>query len=82
MSKEEPTREEAIEEGRRHDIPPEDAGAMYDKMQELMAKLGRAEIDERELRSQAHHFARQLVQKRILRTVMSPDLDVITGKLR
>jgi len=82
MTGRKPTREEAIEQGRREGIPPEDAGALYDKLDELYGKVARGEIEEITLIKEAQKFARDLAQKRKLREIMSPNLDVITGKLR
>lgn len=76
------TRDEAIEQGRREGIHPEDAGSMYDKLAELEAKVAVGEISPADLRTLGGNHARGIARKRKLLALMSPNLDVIAGKLR
>jgi hypothetical protein len=74
------TRDEAIAQGRREGIPPGDAGAMFDRLAELSAKVAAGEITREQMESSMSAYAKALAQARKLCALMSPNLNVLDPK--
>jgi hypothetical protein len=74
--------DDAMAEAKRSNICAEDAAEMWGKYTELGEKVRAGEVADADALKTFGAFCKGLATIRALRTVMSPDLDVITGKLR